>query len=67
MDDVDDQAFLEMPFIEAVREAITKCNGFVYAGDKLTAQTDLIRWMRSNPEKALYIINYGKGVNADSV
>lgn len=43
-------------FTDVVREAITDCNGSVWAGDELEAQIRLIRWMRHNPTQAATIL-----------
>lgn len=45
-------------FSVAVNDMVIELNGFVYAGDKLTAYCDLIKWMRENPGKANFLLTY---------
>lgn len=46
-------------FNEAMRRAVTACNGFVYHGSDFEAQIRFVKYLRSNPEEAaLLLANY---------
>lgn len=39
-------------FNELFSRAVAECNGFVYAGDLLNGQIELIKWLRRHPDAA---------------
>ena len=50
---LDDESYADL-----VRQAITDCNGMIYAGGDLEAQLRLLRWLRAHPSEAGQMLSF---------